>query len=52
MAFTSGFIRSRLKAQGRFVHSPLTALAELQDEVYRDIVVQPIQVVPGRNSTR
>jgi len=47
MAFTSGFIRSRLKAQGIFVHSPLTALAELQNEGYRDIVVQPIQVVPG-----
>ncbi len=47
LAFTSGFIRSRLKAQGSFVHSPLTALAELQDEGYRGIVVQPIQVIPG-----
>lgn len=48
IAFTSGFIRRRLKNEGIFNPSPLSALAELQDQGFSDVVVQPLQVVPGR----
>jgi sirohydrochlorin cobaltochelatase len=48
LAFTSNFIRHRLKEQdNNFVHNPLTALAELQDLGYSDVIVQSLQIVPG-----
>jgi len=48
LAFTSNFIRHRLKEQdNNFVHNPLTALAELQDLGYGDVIVQSLQIVPG-----
>ena len=48
LVFTSDFIRHKLKEQDDdFVHNPLTALAELQDLGYRDVVVQSLQIVPG-----
>ncbi len=48
IAFTSGFIRRRLKGEGIFIQSPLTALSELHDQDFHDVVVQPLQVVPGK----
>ncbi len=48
LAFTSSFIRQQLlDRKGVFFHSPLTALANLQDLLYKRIVVQSLQVVAG-----
>lgn len=48
LAFASRFIRRKLSAkQGIFFHSPLTALAKLQDLGFQNVVVQSLQVVPG-----
>src|SRR5512136_2167489 len=48
LVFTSNFIRHRLKEQdNNFIHNPLTALAQLQDQGYSDVIVQSLQIVPG-----
>ena len=47
IAFTSDFIRRRLRDESISIQSPLMALANLQDQDFRDIVVQPLQIVPG-----
>jgi len=48
LAFTSSFIRRRLSDRNGVVFpSPLMALANLQDQGYKRIVVQSLQVVPG-----
>lgn len=47
IAFTSGFIRHKLRDESIYFQSPLMVLAELQDQGFRDIVVQPLQIVPG-----
>jgi sirohydrochlorin cobaltochelatase len=48
IALTSDFIRRKLaKGEGVYVHSPLTALAELQDEGHTNVVVQSLHVAPG-----
>lgn len=47
MAFTSDFIRRELEEKNNSVQSPLIALAELQDQGFRNIVIQPLQIVPG-----
>ena len=48
VAFTSDFIRRRLKDVNISIQNPLIALAELQDQGFSDIVVQPLQIVPGK----
>ncbi|MCJ7445141.1 MAG: sirohydrochlorin cobaltochelatase [Methanotrichaceae archaeon] len=48
LAFTSEFIRHKLKDRDVMVHNPLTALAELHDLGYRNILVQSLQIVPGK----
>ncbi len=48
IAFTADFIRRKMAREGgELVHNPLTALAELQDEGYADVVVQSLHVAPG-----
>lgn len=48
LAFTSSFVRRKLSDwQGGFFHSPLTALANLQDQGYKTAVVQSLQLVAG-----
>jgi len=48
LAFTSNFIRRRLSERNGVVYpSPLMALADLQDQGFKRIVVQSLQVVPG-----
>ena len=48
IAFTADFIRRKIARDGgKFVHNPLTALAELQDEGYTEVVVQSLHVAPG-----
>lgn len=48
IAFTADFIRRKIARDGgKFVHNPLTALAELQDEGHADVVVQSLHVAPG-----
>ncbi len=49
LALTSEHIRQRIaKRDGIMIQSPLVALADLQDHGYRDVVVQSLQIVPGR----
>lgn len=48
IAFTSDFIRRRLKVESISIQNPLMALSELQDQGFADIVVQPLQIVPGK----
>lgn len=48
IAFTSNFIRRRLKEANISSQNPLTALSELQDQGFSDIIVQPLQIVPGK----
>lgn len=47
ICFTSDFIRRMLRDRSICFQSPLIALAELHDQGFRDIVVQPLQIVPG-----
>jgi sirohydrochlorin cobaltochelatase len=48
LAFTSSFIRNKLlERQGIFFHSPLTALANLQDQGNKRAVVQSLHLVAG-----
>ncbi len=46
LAFTSRAMRRNLREKG--IPSPLAALAELQDQGQKDVVVQPLQIVPGQ----
>ena len=49
LAFTSDFIRRVLsEKQGIFFHNPLTVLAELCDQGCRNVVVQSLHVVQGK----
>jgi len=48
IAFTADFIRRKIaRYGGELAKSPLTALAELHDEGYTDVVVQSLHVAPG-----
>jgi len=48
LAFTSQAMRLRLaKIEGRAISSSLAALAELQDQGQRNVVVQSLHIVPG-----
>lgn len=47
IAFASDSIRRQLDVKGTQVPGPLKALAELHERSIRDVVVQPLQVVPG-----
>jgi len=48
LALTSEHIRQRIsKRYGIVIPSPLVALADLQDQGYRDVAVQSLQIVPG-----
>jgi sirohydrochlorin cobaltochelatase len=48
LAFTSQSMRLRLaENEGRRIPSPLAALAELQDQGQRDVIVQSLHIVPG-----
>jgi len=48
IAFTSDFIRNKIKERdGKEIESPLTALADLNDEGYQDVVVQSLHVITG-----
>lgn len=48
LAFTSQFMRRKLSEKGIFIPNPMTALAELQDQGQKDVVVQSLQIVPGQ----
>ncbi len=48
ISFTSDFIRRKLKQANITVPNPLAAMAELQDQGFRDIAIQPLQIVPGK----
>lgn len=48
IAFTSDFIRRRLMGSNVSIQNPMMELADLQDQGFRDIVVQPLQIVPGK----
>ncbi|VVB68238.1 Cobalt chelatase (CbiK) [uncultured archaeon] len=48
LAFTSQAMRLELaKIEGRRIPSPLAALAELQDQGQRNVIVQSLHIVPG-----
>jgi len=48
LAFTSQSMRLRLaEKERRHIPSPLAALAKLQDEGQRDVIVQSLHIVPG-----
>lgn len=48
LAFTSKHIRERIAEKEHIrIPGPLTALADLQDQGYRDVAVQPLHIVPG-----
>ncbi len=48
LAFTSQAIRLRLaEKERRHIPGPLAALAELQDQGQRDVIVQSLHIVPG-----
>lgn len=48
LALTSEHIRRRIAERDSIIiPSPLAALADLQDLGYRDVAVQPLQLVPG-----
>lgn len=48
IAFTSDYIRRKLLERDNIsMENPLTALASLNDEVYVDVVVQSLHVIPG-----
>jgi sirohydrochlorin cobaltochelatase len=49
LAFTSQAMRLRLaEKEGRSIPSPLAALAEMQDQGQRNVIVQSLHIVPGR----
>jgi len=48
LAFTSQAMRLRLvEKEGRGIPSPLAALAKLQDQGRRDVIVQSLHIIPG-----
>lgn len=48
LAFTSKHIGEKVAEKERIrIPGPLTALADLQDQGYRDAAVQPLHIVPG-----
>lgn len=46
-AFTSKFIRKKLRKQGKHLEPPVVALAELLDDGYTNIVIASFQTLPG-----
>lgn len=46
-AFTSNFIRKKLKKQGQLIDSPAEALAQYTADGYTHIAVQSLHVIPG-----
>jgi sirohydrochlorin cobaltochelatase len=49
LALTSEHIRRRIRERDNvIIPSPLTALADLQDLGHRDVAIQSLQIVPGR----
>jgi sirohydrochlorin cobaltochelatase len=53
LAFTSQAMRLRLaENEGRHIPSPLAALAELQDQGQRTVIVQSLHIVPGEEFHR
>ncbi|TLX72425.1 sirohydrochlorin cobaltochelatase [Labilibacter sediminis] len=46
-AYTSSFIRKKLKAKGVEIDSPLTAISKMIDEGFTHITVQSMHTIPG-----
>lgn len=46
-AFTSQKILNRLKLQGIHIDNPLEAMQRLKIEGFEEIVIQPLQIIPG-----
>jgi len=46
-AYTSAFIRKKLKQQGKEIDSPVIALSKMADEGYTHIAVQSMHTIPG-----
>jgi len=51
-AYTSGFIRKKLKKQGTEIDSPLIAISKLIEDGYTNIIVQSTHIVPGAEFSR
>jgi len=47
-AYTSEFIRKKLRKQGNTVHSPAMALSALAEDGYRQVFVQSLHIIPGK----
>jgi sirohydrochlorin cobaltochelatase len=46
-AYTSKFIRKKLKKQGKIIDSPAQALANMAEEGYTHVAVQSLHMMPG-----
>ncbi len=46
-AYTSSFIRKKLRKRGQKIHSPAMALSKLAEDGYDQIFVQSLHVIPG-----
>ncbi len=46
-AFTSNFIRKKLKKQGKYIDSPAEALAKMANDGFSKIAVQSLHIIPG-----
>lgn len=46
-AYTSSIIRTKLRAQGKTIDSPETALAKLMEDNYTHVAVLSLHVIPG-----
>lgn len=46
-AYTSAFIRKKLKKQGEEIDSPIVALSKMADEGFTHIAVQSMHTIPG-----
>ena len=46
-AYTSAFIRKKLKKQGEEIDSPIVALSKMTDEGFTHIAVQSMHTIPG-----
>jgi sirohydrochlorin cobaltochelatase len=46
-AFTSKFIRKKLRARGETIDSPAEALAKMGEEGFKKVAVQSLHVIPG-----
>lgn len=46
-AFTSNFIRKKLKKQGKYIDSPAEALAKMANDGFTKIAVQSLHIIPG-----